>query len=258
MVNNVDAVVLAGSKTDGLLKDCVSAGYEALITIGGKTMVEYVVETLKQVERINRIVVVGPEKELSALFYGEDVHVVSCGNSIDENISLGLKFLNRTGWVLAVSSDIPLLTPEAVNDFFDKCTAEADFFYPIVDKKSIEKIFGDIKRTYVKVVDGTFTGGNFLLFKSEIANKCLEKGRELIDLRKSPLKLSRALGLGFLFKFLTGSLKIADAEKVVSGLLEVRGRAIISEFPEVGVDVDKPADLELAVKNIKLFRNVFQ
>ncbi|MFA7468550.1 MAG: nucleotidyltransferase family protein [Desulfotomaculaceae bacterium] len=245
MINSVDVIILAGSRNDGPLKSCVSTEYEALIPIGGKTMVEHVVGALKQTGRVKRIVIAGPPQELVRLFgdEGEYISIVPNGATIDENVSLGLEFLNEKGWVLAVSSDIPLLTPEAVNDFLDRCTEDADFYYPVVTKDSVVKTFGEIKRTYIKVCDGTFTGGNIFLFKSEIAKVCLEKGRELISLRKSPFKLARVLGLGFLLKFLTGSLKISDAEKVVSSLLKAEGRAVITEFPEIGVDVDKPADL---------------
>ncbi|HZK18515.1 MAG TPA: nucleotidyltransferase family protein [Clostridia bacterium] len=253
MINDIDTIILAGSVTKGPLEECVSADYEALISIEGKTMVEYVVEALKQTGRINRIVIVGPPDELSPLFHDEVIHIVPCGSSIDENVLLGMEFLNKDGWVLIASSDIPLLTPVAVNDFLDNCTEEADFYYPVVTRDSIERAFGDIKRTYVNIYEGMFTGGNILLFKSAVAQKSLEKGRELINLRKSPLKLAGVLGLGFLLKFVTRSLKIAEAEKVVSRLLGVQGRAVISEFPEIGVDVDKPADLEIVSKKIKSF-----
>jgi hypothetical protein len=35
------------------------------------------------------------------------------------------------------------------------------------------------------------------------------------------------------------------AERRVSELVGVRGRAVISDYPEIGVDMDKASDLEL-------------
>ncbi len=253
MNNKINTIILAGATTKGSLKERVSTDFEALIPIAGKPMVEYVVEALKQTGRINSIVIVGPTDELSPLFHDGDIHLVPNGSSIDENVFRGVEYLNQDGWVLVVSSDIPLLTPEAVNDFLDNCEGEADFYYPIVTRDSVERAFGDIKRTYVNVYEGMFTGGNILLSRSEIIQKSLEKGRELINLRKSPLKLAGVLGFGFLLKFVTRSLKIAEAERVVSRLLEVQGRAVITGFPEIGVDVDKPEDLEIVSKKIKSF-----
>ena len=47
-------------------------------------------------------------------------------------------------------------------------------------------------------------------------------------------------------EILLGQLTIAEAERRVSQLVGARGSAVITSYAEIGVDVDKPADLELA------------
>lgn len=242
----VDAVVLAGAKNDGPLRACSSVDSEALITIGEKTMVEYVVDALDGSSYVKKIMVVGPRSELNELFYRDSVEIVDAGASIVENVKLGLERVSEPEWVLVVGSDIPLLTVEGVDDFLKKCDVKAaDFFYPVVKKSIVEKKFGDSKRTYVKLRDGIFTGGNMFLVRAQVVEACIAKGQEFIELRKNPVALCRAVGLGFLFKFVTGAMSVAEAERTVSEFLGVRGKAVISDYPEVGVDVDKPEDYQI-------------
>ena len=90
----VDAVVLAGSSNDGPLKDCSSVRYEALIPVGSKSMVEYVVEALLQARGIRRVLVIGPAADLTPLLAGERVSVADSAGGIMENIEVGLKHLS--------------------------------------------------------------------------------------------------------------------------------------------------------------------
>jgi len=54
-----------------------------------------------------------------------------------------------------------------------------------------------------------------------------------------------------LLKFLTRSLTIAEAEQKASMLLgRIKGVVVVSKYPEVGVDVDKPDDLALALRTL--------
>jgi hypothetical protein len=43
-------------------------------------------------------------------------------------------------------------------------------------------------------------------------------------------------------------LSLENAEKAVSKMVGVKGTAIVSPYPEIGIDVDKYSDLELARK----------
>ena len=110
----------------------------------------------------------------------------------------------------------------------------------------MESRFPDIKRTYASLRDGTFTGGNLFLVRREIISRCLSKAEEFVKLRKSPTALARMVGLGMLLKYFLGQLTIAEAERRVSKIVGAKGCAVISDYPEVGVDVDKASDLEIA------------
>lgn len=247
----VGAIVLAGSPNDGPLKECSPARYEALIPVGSRTMIEYVVEALSSTRRIRRVLAVGPAAELSALPLEDKVEIVDSTGGIMENIEAGLRKLAGEKRVLLATSDIPLLTPESVDNFLDLCgDMSGDLYYPIIEKNVVEKFFPSTRRTYVRLKEGVFTGGNLFLINPAVYEKCLENGRKIISLRKSPFGLCKFLGFTFLIKFLFHSITLYDAEKKVSQLLGIRGVVVKSEFPEIGVDVDKPGDLEMVLKAI--------
>jgi len=83
------------------------------------------------------------------------------------------------------------------------------------------------------------------LVNPAIVDHCMDVAEEMIDNRKNPLKLCRLLGWSFVIRFLCGVLKLQDVEQRVSQLLQVTGAVILSPYPELGIDVDKPSDLEM-------------
>lgn len=247
----VDALVLAGGLNHGPLRRYSNARYEALIPIGKKSMVEYVVDALCESERVDRIVVVGPVRELGGRFVNKKIRVVEARESIVDNVMQGLAYLPGTSRVLVVTSDIPLLNSRAVDNFLAQCDEEdVDLFYPVVPREAVEKRYARSKRTYVNLKEGVFTGGNVFLLNPAVVLRCLPKGQELVNARKSPLKLCRLVGLMFLVKYLLRSVTLEEAQRKVSRLLGIRGKVVISTDPELGLDVDKPSDLDLVNKKL--------
>ena len=127
---------------------------------------------------------------------------------------------------------------------------ESQLYYPIIPKDACLSAYPDAKRTYGKLRDGIFTGGNMMLMAKEIIPGGQQKAREIFARRKSPLKLCNWLGWGFLIKLLCHRLTVADAETRTSALLEMRCKAIITRHACIGMDIDKPSDLELARRTL--------
>ncbi|MEG6617165.1 nucleotidyltransferase family protein [Peptococcaceae bacterium 1198_IL3148] len=252
----IDALVLAGSPNDGRLKSCSTAEYEALIPIGNKAMVEYVVSALIKSRNINRIVIVGP-KELASVFSGLPIKIVESQGKMMDNLYSGLTNLSDSERTLVVTADIPLVTAKILDDFLSLCgDKKSDLYYPVVPKATVSEKFPSVTRTYVKLKDGVFTGGNVFLVNPSVVPKCLEKGQQFVDLRKSPVKLCKMLGLGFLIKFLSRRLSLKEVERKASLLFGIKGQAVICHHPEVGLDIDKPSDLTMAVESLGANVNV--
>lgn len=256
----VDALVLAGAKNEGKLARISRSPYEALIELNGRPMVLYVLDALARCPDVLRVVVVGPVDALKDAIQewrrvraedgssvGLSVEVVAEGSTIGENIAQGIRHLAPTGKVLVVTSDIPLLSGQMVTQFLQSAANnKAELYYPIVRREACELKFPGVKRTYVYLRDGVFTGGNLVLIEPSIVARCHQMIDRAVSLRKAPLKLSRMLGFKFLVKFALRILTVAEIEERVAGMLGCRGMAIICPDPEVGLDVDKPSDLEVA------------
>lgn len=252
----LSAIILAGSNNDGSLRECSDASNEALIKIGNKAMVEYVIKALEDAKEIQKIVVVGPKEDLEKIYHDRPhIFIVESGDSIINSLLKGINVLEKgtTRKVLAVTADIPLITGQIIDDFIGQCrNKDLDVIYPIVSKELNEKKFPGVKRTYAKLKEGVFTGGNIVLIKPGIVARCATLAEKIISLRKSPIKLVEFIGLSYIIKYSLGILSINDVEKRVSQLLNIKAQAIIVAHPEIGVDVDKPSDLELANKVLSI------
>jgi len=242
----VDAIILAGGQNSKSLSRFTSEHYEALIDINGRPMVTYVAQALSASRNVDRIFAVGPCGILETCEFPEHTALVESGRTIIDTIVSGMQALGHDRHVLVVTADIPLLSPQAIDDFLAKCSPiQADMYYPIVNKTANEQQYPGNKRTYVRLQEGTFTGGNIFLVNPVIVTSCLQWAKRIINNRKNPLKLAHVLGWVFVFKFLLGTLALQELEDRVSELLKIHGTVVESNFPELGLDVDKPSDLEL-------------
>ncbi len=248
-----DAIILAGTGKTTPLTEQEGVDNKAFIEINGRTLLSYTLEALRAVESVDRVVVVGPAEKLAPLIEPYNILVVNEQGEIPENILAGFKALRPAKHFLVVSGDIPLLKAEAVDDFLLQCSPyESDFYYPIVSKEVNDKRFPDMKRTYMGLKDGMFTGGNLFLVNSEKTEEALPRVRKFIELRKSPLRLLAALGFGFVLKFISKRLTIVELENNIPRLLGISGKAVISDYPEISTDVDKISDLELVQRELSL------
>ncbi|HUW64971.1 MAG TPA: nucleotidyltransferase family protein [Spirochaetia bacterium] len=242
----IGALILAGSKNTGPLSTCSDEPYEALIPVGGRPMIDYVSEALRDSGRIGRTVVVGPEKELRE-HVGGDVTFVPPGQRVMAVLAEAMDRFDGVEKVLIATADIPLLTARAVTAFLDACgDMSRDIYYPVVSNRCIEERYPGNRRTYIPFREGVFTGGNVFLVNPAVMPRCVEKGQALVEARKNPLELSRLVGWTFLIRFLLHLVSLPEAEDRVTRLLGVSGRVLVVDYPEIGVDVDKPGDLALA------------
>lgn len=250
----VDAIVIAGGENSEALKKVSQVEKEALTPICGEVMVKYVTNVLEKSPLVNKIVLVGPVEELKRKYSEEEeIILTDPGSTGLKSVLKGLEHVDKGKMLLISTGDIPLLSVEAVEEFLSSCKEKkADVIYSVISKEICEKKYPEVKKTFVKLKDGAFTGGNLFLVNPDIIKECVRKGEEIVRLRKNPLALAyNFLGIKFLIKFLFQSISINEIEEKFSSLLGVRGACVISNFPEIGLDVDKPSDLKLVEKVLK-------
>ena len=255
MAMRADAVIMAGADNKGRLAEVSQAEYEALILINGKTMLEWVLEGVFQAERVDRIVIVGPCDALRDIIQGlpdaqrNRVVLVEQRGSMIDNLMAGIEEVPNSKKALALSSDIPFITGEALDGFIRLCEEmPAQVHYALVPKSVNEARFPGVQRTYINMADAVVTGGNAFMVEPEVVRRNHDVIRQALGMRKKPLALLSMLGLPFIIKYLIGRLAIADVERKAKTWLDIVGRGVIVPYAEIGVDVDKPSDYELACR----------
>jgi len=247
----VDAIVLAGAPNTGRLREVSSEAWEALIELEGEALVRHSVRPLVAARAIGRVVVVGPQPELEKALAGFDVTVVPPAGDMFDNVLEGVKHLSRAsgreaGLALVSAADTPLITPEIVDGLVATCLERGgDAFYPLISRQTMEAAFPGTKRTYGKLRDGTFTGGNLFIVNGAVLEGVRDKARALIDARKNALKMAATIGFGFVLKLALGLLTVKELESYVGRTFGFQARAMFVPWAEIGIDVDKPQDLEL-------------
>lgn len=247
MIMVLDVIILAGARNEGPLKDMSSTDHEALIKIADIPMVEYVIKAVKQAQNTGKIIVVGPRDELEKSIQEKVDLFIEAGRSLQDNILRGMDILENSEYILLMTSDIPLITADVIDEYIATCLedSQADLYYPIIPKENNLEKFPSVKRTYFHLAEGVFTGGNMVILKPGVFNGTNELLEKAIAWRKKPWKLSKMLGMKFILKFVIGHLSIDDIENKVAKITGYRGHFMITNHPEIGFDVDKPSDLEI-------------
>lgn len=242
-----DAVILAGGGKDEPLTEQEGVSNKAFIDIHGRPMLAYILDALAGAVSIGKVIVVGPEKELSGLFeQGYCFTPVSEEGGMLENAAAGLRAVDQERPCLVLTGDIPLIDRETIEGFLERCDPfGGDFYYPILTRESCRERFPQMKRTYVRLRDGYFTGGNMALIRPDWFARCRHRLDRFVAYRKKPLKLFRILPLSFIFKFLLNRLTVSDLESYLSEMMQARAYAVPCNFVEIGTDVDKTGDLEV-------------
>ena len=247
-MNKIDAIILAGAPADPEMVPEGGLVSRAMVRVGDKTMLQWVVDALRGSPSIGRILAVG---DVAA--DGLD-GVVEPGDDLVSNVKRGIEELDTKEPVLVVCSDIPLLTARAVEDFVDRAVPlKADLAYPILPKAHCEKRYPELKRTYLKTADGVFTGGNLMLLSPEFVFSNWEAIANAHAARKHILKLARMIGIGVFLRVILAQLapcvlSVSVLERAASRVLGAKVVAVVSAYPEIGEDVDKPSDLAVVRK----------
>lgn len=237
----VPCVVLAGGRIPQKLGEATGCQIQALVPISGRPMISYVLDALKAARTVSQIFVVGAEPLRGAVEGA--VFVPEVGEMLP-NIRAGLAAAKTSGFVLLSTADIPLLTPEAVDDFVRRAAAlDADLCYPIVPEEDVKAKYPKMVRTFVGTKDGVFTGGNLFLLKAGFFDKLAPVVEKVRAARKNPIKLAALLGPATLLLFAAKRISVEQVERRADRLFGGKLRAVVSAYPEVAADVDKPEDL---------------
>lgn len=241
------AVILAGGESPWL-KEVTGTPYRAWAPLKGKPMALYIADALLKSGKVDKVLILGSTAAIPCSL-PEKVEVIEAGDTLMSTVRIALDYLGTERPVIFSTDDIPCLTADAVRDFVEQAEKlHAQVCYTVIPKSAVEKDFPTAKRTYVKIKDEKFTGGNVFLVEPLVIPKCCEQVEAVFAKRKDVFSLCKWLGWSFIFKYIIGTLTLEQVEKRASELFGFKGRAVITNYATIGMDVDKIADWHLAQK----------
>lgn len=240
------AIVLAGDSEDHKIKQGSVVANKAFVPMNGRRMVDYVLDCYTAVQELSGVGIIGPAAELTGI---EGVTYIPQKDDLITNVKAAAEVFPE-GWLLLSSCDIPLITPEAIRDLLSRCQG-ADMYYPVVPKEDCQRAFPGMERTWVKLADGEYTGGNIILIKSSKVPIAAGPAAAFFAARKSPMQLASLIGVSILAKFLAHKLTINKLEEKMGKILGITCKAVLTPYPEIGTDVDKESDYNIISAELK-------
>ncbi|MCL2403735.1 MAG: NTP transferase domain-containing protein [Coriobacteriia bacterium] len=248
----VDAIVLAGG--DGSAIDPKTPA-KGMVQVAGKPMLQWVLEALRQAKHVRTIAVVLPPDQDTSGWEQLADKVICSNGKISDNIVEGVNALTASGTdglIISITSDIPSVTPKAIDDFIaETIERQVDISYPMVREADMMAAYPDTQRTFFKLREGKVTGGNAMILDSRHFDRLRELGQEVFEARKNPLRMANMVGARFALKLATGRLSINDLEEKLGKILGLRCAAILTSNASIGADVDKPEDVAAVEKKLK-------
>ena len=189
------AIVLAGGDRDDRLARSVGAPSKALVPLRDAPMGAYVATALRASGVVDDVVWVGPTDGWVRRLV--DV-ALPAGNRLVDSLTLGLGAAmgrDPSARYLIVTADVPWWDADGVRAFVQRAPV-ADLVYPVVAEATALARFPDQKRTFVRLADGRFTGGNAVLLASDAVPALLPFVDLAYEARKHPFALARRVGWG--------------------------------------------------------------
>jgi len=248
------ALVLAGTRAGGdPLADYAGVSHKALIEVGGRTMVERVVEALAASAEIERIVVAIERPELLAGLAG--LAPPRCAKPLETmptepggpsaTVAAALRTLGVP--LLVTTADNALLETAWLSEFLAAIPAEVDLAAALARRDAVEAAAPDTRRTWLRFADGDHSGCNLFLLARPKAANAIAFWQTLEGERKRPLRMVRRLGWTFALRYALGRLSMAAAAARLGELAGGGARFAIVALRDgrAAIDVDKPDDLDL-------------
>lgn len=243
MTEQAIAVILAGGGANDPLAQHAGVPTKAHLPLDGKPMVGYVIAALRASRYVGPLVYVGePPPELAAQLNS----CVPAGQRFVDSLQAGceaaLALAVPGQRLLLVTGDLPWLTAEAVDHLLTQAPTAA-LVYTIVAKATAEAQFPGQARTYARLRDGVYTGGNAVLATSEAIPLLLPLIERAFLARKRPLALAGLVGWGTLLRVALRLASLSELETRVSRLLGASARAFVTPYACIGADLDRPSQL---------------
>ena len=248
----VNGIILGGGKVSQAFAEAVGTDIKGLIQIDGRASIEYVVDAMRGVPGMRKIVLVGDKPAYVHHPVAEKLDgIIDEGPDIWHNLMRAIRYLNEDRRILLSTSDIPLLTSEALCALLSKCDPEAELCVPVTPRAPTQKLFGHRIWVYLPLREGWIThtcnvifDPRLLLRNQDFAERFLSRRKDLWGATGTVgLRFTIRFFLGWLFPFLRYDLAgISHQIELMTGAHKCQG--VVLDYPEIALDIDKPTDVD--------------
>ena len=248
-----NALILAAGRGPG---DPMAKAYgvvnKCVIPVAGVPMLARVAKALKDSGQCATILVSIEDRAIAVGALGEKIATIAPAASAPASVIAAVKSGAPAFPVLVTTGDHALLTPDMVRYFCQSAEQSgADFTVGLAAAGTILAAYPQSVRTFFRLGTTRVSGCNLFALRNGKALKLLDRWQYLEPVRKKPWRLVAAFGILPLLRYLTGRLELDDALAILSEKFGIKAGAVLMPFAEAAIDVDKPADKNLAEEILK-------
>lgn len=246
----MDVLVIAGGipGPDDPLFPFTEGKPKALVDVAGKPMGQWMLDAVSGAKHTEQVVVVGLEEDCG-LHCAKPLHFISDQGGILDNALAGMQRIQEISPVaeqaLVLPGDTPAITSQMIDWRIEQTQgADVDFDFAAIERDVMETRYPGSSRSFIRLKDVEVCGADMHVVRPSLVVE-VELWERLAGARKSIFKQAALIGFDTLILILTRSMTLKGAEKLVSRRLGIVGRATLSPYAEIGMDVDKPFQLEI-------------
>jgi len=230
--------------------------HKALVPVDGVPMLERVIGSLFAASGIDHVILctdaalakhgLGPA--LTKDIEGGRVTLAAPQASPSESVAHILEAMpaGEAFPLLITTADHPLLTVPMIEHLCQAAPDDADFVIGLAEADVIRSRYPEAIRTFYRFKGKGYSGCNLFLVRKPDARRVVDFWRDMERHRKRPWRLVSAVGIFPLLRFGLGQLSLESALRHLSNRVGAKIGMVAMPFAEAAIDVDKPADLDLA------------
>ena len=244
-----------------------------------RPMIEYILNTLRNTVCIDKILVVGPEKEIrekidpDILSEDSNIEIIQQEKSYGHNVKKGYDCAGEK-FALFVTADSPITTKEDISEFIGICRGlhtEYDIIYPFVKESLLKKHYKAFSRPFFRMIPDTIFPANYIedediiesgrvgfritsMAFANIEGFPVERIDEAYNIRKlfrksSRDRLKKIFGKNLMRRYRQG-LKMSEVEKMFFDYEGLRLKIVGLRGAGASLDID-------STKDMKKFNNLY-
>lgn len=248
-------VLAAGRGPDDVMASAYGVSNKCAIPVAGMPMLRRVHDALTASGIFSRIAVSIEDAAIAHAVLDRSVRVLAPAASAPASVLAALSSGAVQYPLLITTGDHALLTPQMLAHFCAESEKSgADFTVGLARAETILAAYPQSVRTFFRLGNDRVSGCNLFALRNARGLRLLERWQYLEPARKKPWRLVAAFGPLALLRFALGRLSLDAAFATVSARLGLAVKPVIMPFAEAAIDVDKPADKDLAEQILKARR----